>query len=142
MNEDQTVFLVDDEPAIVKALSRLLRAAGYRIEAFSSAREFMDHYKVGVGGCLVLDLSMPGITGIDVQQWLASSGGPLPVVFMTGQDDLPEKVQAMMKGAVDVLMKPVSASALLKNIEKALARDRGNRGGHTGAEQQPNVNGK
>jgi FixJ family two-component response regulator len=142
MNEDQTVFLLDDEPAIVKALSRLLRAEGYKIEAFSSAREFMANYKPGTGGCLVLDLSMPGITGLDVQRWLASSGGPLPVVFMTGQDDLPEKVLAMMKGAVEILMKPVSANALLKNIEKALARDRGNRGGHTATEQQPNVNGK
>jgi FixJ family two-component response regulator len=122
MSKEPTVFLLDDEPAVVKALSRLLRAVGYRAEGFISAREFMENYKPGVASCLVLDLSMPEITGLDVQQWLASSGRPPPIIFLTGQDDLPEKVQAMMQGAVDVLMKPVNAKALLKGIEDALAR--------------------
>ena len=128
MNRQQTVFLVDDEPAVRRALSRLLRAEGYTTEVFGSGREFMDNYNPSVAGCLVLDLTMPEVTGLDVQQWLASSGTALPIIFLTGQDDLPQKVQAMMQGAVDVLMKPVNASALVKGIEEALARDRGIRG--------------
>jgi len=123
MNEEQTVFVLDDEPAVVRALSRLLRAAGYRTEPFGSARDFMEHYNPGVPGCLLMDLSMPGITGLDVQQWLVTNGRPLPIIFLTGQD-IPEKVREMMQGAVDVLTKPVSGSALLKSIEEAFARDR------------------
>jgi len=128
MNGERTVFLVDDEPAVLRALSRLLRAEGYTTEVFSSGREFIDKYNPSGAGCVVLDLTMPGITGLDVQQWLASSDRSLPIIFLTALDELPEEVQAMMQGAVDVLMKPVNATALITGIEAALARDRGIRG--------------
>jgi FixJ family two-component response regulator len=122
MSEPQTVFLVDDEPAVLRALSRLLRSEGYTTETFSSGREFMDKYNPGLPGCLLMDLCMPGITGLDVQQWLASSGATLPVIFLTAHDYLPEDVQTMKQGAVSVLMKPVSASALIAGIQKALTQ--------------------
>jgi len=124
MNAGQTEFLVDDEPAVVRALSRLLRAEGYETRAFGSPREFMDYYNPDAAGCLVLDLSMPEATGLDVQRWLASLGNPLPIIFLTATYDLPGELDRMMKKGVDVLKKPVNASVLIKGIEKALARDR------------------
>jgi FixJ family two-component response regulator len=121
MNEKRTVFLVDDEPAVLRALSRLLGAEGYRTQVFNSGREFIDKYKPGASGCLVLDLSMPGMTGLDLQEWLRGSGVSLPVIFLTAQNDVRDRVQALMQGAVDVLMKPVAASALLCCIQEAFA---------------------
>jgi len=120
MSEQGTVFLVDDEPAVVKALARLLRAEGDATETFNSGQDFMDRYKPRGGGCLLLDLSMPGINGLDVQEWLVSSGNPLPTIFLTAQDDLPEQMQALMEKAAGVLTKPVSASTLMKAIDEAL----------------------
>ena len=124
MNEKQTVFVVDDEPAVARAVSRLLRASGYATQVFGSAQEFMECYKPGTRGCLVADFSMPGLSGLDLQQWLADSGTPLPVVFMTGRDDIREAVGSMMQKPVDILTKPVNAGVLLGIIEEALARNR------------------
>jgi len=121
MNEDQTVFLVDDEPAVLRSLSRLLRAEGYKTQLFDSGREFIDKHKPGAAGCIVLDLSMPGMTGLELQQWLTDSGILLPVIFLTAQNDVHDRVQALMRGAVDVLMKPVSAARLLKSLREAFA---------------------
>lgn len=129
MKEKQTVFVVDDEPAVAKALSRLLRASGYATEIFGSAREFIDCYKPGAGGCLLLDISMPELTGLDLQQWMAASVSPLPILFLTALDDSPEKVRAMRDGAVGVLMKPVDANELVEGVEEALAWDREGRRG-------------
>jgi len=120
MNEQATVFLVDDEPAVLNALARLLRAEGYKTETFSSGRDFMDRYKPGSSGCLVLDLLMPAITGVDVQKWLVDSGNPLPTIFLTAQDELAEQIQTSMGQAAKVLSKPVSARDLVKAIEEAL----------------------
>src|SRR6478752_5899269 len=105
MNKLGTVLLVDDEPAVVKALARLLRAEGYTTETFNSGRDFMDRYKPNGSGCLLMDLSMPGISGLDVQDWLAGSGNPLPIIFLTAQDDLPEEIQTRMDRAAGILMK-------------------------------------
>lgn len=129
MNLQQTVFLVDDEPPVLKAVSRLLRANGYATRAFASAQEFMDYYEPGMAGCLVLNLSMPGITGLDLQRWLARSNHPMPILFLTASDNIPDGGLATLRGAVGVLMKPVIASALISGIEEALARDRGARNG-------------
>jgi len=129
LNEEQTVFVVDDEPTVARAVSRLLRANGYATQVFGSAQEFMEFYKPGAEGCLVVDFSMPGLGGLDLQQWLANSGRPLPVVFLTGLDDIPEAIRAMMDVAVDVLTKPVEADALLEGVEKALSRNRNARNG-------------
>jgi FixJ family two-component response regulator len=120
MNKQGTVFLVDDEPAVVRALARLLRAEGYRTETFNSGRDFMDRYRPGGSDCLVLDLSMPGVSGLDVQQWLTDSGHPLPTIFLTAHADFPEQIQTRMDQAAGFLTKPVSASTLVKAIEDAL----------------------
>ncbi len=129
MNQAQTVYIVDDEPAVARALARLLRASGYTTEVFGSAQEFMDGYQPGSAGCLVADFSMPEICGLDLQKRLAELGHRLPIVFVTGLDDLTDTERAMMmNGAVGILMKPVNPTVLLGAIEEALARDREIRG--------------
>jgi len=127
MNEKQTVFIVDDEPVVARALARLLRASGYTTEVFGSAQELMDGYKPGSGGCLVADLSMPGTNGLDLKRWLDASGHSMPVIFVTGYDDLTDEERAILQGAVEIFKKPVNPDALLAVIEKALARDRESR---------------
>ena len=118
------VYLVDDEPAVLKALSRLLRSAGFQVTACNSAREFIAQHQADVPGCLVLDLSMPDFGGLELQQWLAQSRDPLPVVFLTGHGDIPTSVRAMKAGAVDFLTKPVSDERLLHAIREAFGRGR------------------
>jgi FixJ family two-component response regulator len=124
MNQEQTVFIVDDEPAVARALARLLRASGYTTQVFGSAREFMDGYKPESAGCLVADFSMPGINGLDLKQWLADSDHRVPIIFVTGFDDLTDEERSIMEGAVDILRKPVNPTLLLAAIDQALARDR------------------
>jgi FixJ family two-component response regulator len=122
MSAEQTVFVVDDDLAVGKAVSRLLRASGYKARVFGSAQEFMNDYQPGTAGCLVADFSMPGINGLELQQWLADSGLSLPVLFVTGLDDIPDSVRAMMtEGVVDILTKPVNPQELLEAVQKALA---------------------
>ena len=122
MGEERTVYLVDDDPAVLRSLARLLRANGYRPEAFGSGLEFVDKYKRDGSSCLVVDLSMPGMSGLDVQQWLLDSGDPLPTLFLTGHYDIPEQMRARLEQASGILEKPVAASVLLKAIEEALKR--------------------
>lgn len=117
------IYLVDDDPAILKALSRLLRSAGYEPIAFASAKQFLERYEPNAPGCLVLDLSMPGTTGLELQQWLLQTESPLPVIFLTGRGDIPSSVRAMKQGAVDFLTKPVNDTALLKAIHEASQRE-------------------
>ena len=121
------VYLVDDDPAILKGLSRLLRSAGYEPKTFVSAREFMEHYLPESPGCLVLDVSMPGITGLELQRWLMQTNSFLPVIFLTGRGDIPTSVRAMKEGAVDFLTKPVNAEDLLGAIGAALQKERSTR---------------
>lgn len=117
-----TVYLVDDNPSVRKALTRLLKSAGYNVIAFASAREFLDHPSDERPACLVLDIRMPGLTGIDLQRELNSAKMILPIVFITGHGDVPTSVRAMKAGAVDFLSKPVKDTDLLKAIEQALER--------------------
>ncbi len=121
------VYIVDDDAAVRKALSRLLKSAGYEAIPFNSAREFMQHYQPGTPGCLVLDLAMPEITGLELQQWLRRSNSALPVIFLTGRGDIPTSVRAMKGGAVDFLTKPVHDAELLSAIEEGLRRERASR---------------
>jgi FixJ family two-component response regulator len=114
------VYLVDDDPTVLKALARLLRSAGYEPEVYGSAKDFMEKHHPDISGCLVLDLSMPGMTGLDLQRWLIQSERPIPVIFLTGRGDVP----ARKEGALDFLMKPVDDSALLEAVEEAQRRDR------------------
>ncbi len=125
---DATVFLVDDEHSVRKALARLLRSAGCRVQAFASAREFLDGVRdVEAPACLVLDVQMPEMTGLDLQRELQAAHAGLPIIFLTGHGDIPLSVQAMKGGAVDFLTKPVQDTDLLGAIEFALDRARRDR---------------
>jgi FixJ family two-component response regulator len=118
-----TVFLVDDDPSVRKALTRLIRSAGYDVQAFASAREFLESGWDRQGpACLVLDVRMPGLSGIDLQRELQIANAILPIVFVTGHGDISMSVKAMKAGAVDFLPKPVKANDLVGAIERALAR--------------------
>ena len=118
-----TVFIVDDEAPVRKALSRLLRAAGFVVAAFASPGEFLAQHDLHKPGCLVLDLMMPGIDGIELQRALARKGSVLPIIFITGHGDIPKSVQAMKSGALDFLTKPVNDENLLASIRAAIKRD-------------------
>ncbi len=118
-----TVFLVDDDASVRRALARLIKSAGHDVQTFASAREFLGT-KIGSeeAGCLVLDVRMPGLNGIDLQRELETMKRNLPIVFITGHGDIPMSVKAMRAGAVDFLTKPVKDKALLGAVELALAR--------------------
>jgi FixJ family two-component response regulator len=127
-----TVFVVDDDKSFLKGVSRLLRAAGHTVEAFASAEEFTDRCDPSMPGCLVLDLAMPSLNGLELQEALAARGCARPIVFLTGQADVPSSVQAMKHGAMDFLTKPVSEDTLLEAVGAALERDAAMRSGLTG----------
>ena len=117
------VFVVDDDASVRKALTRLIKSAGYHVDTFASAREFLDRIKADEkAGCLVLDVRMPGVSGMDLQRELQNANASLPIVFMTGHGDIPMSVKAMKAGAVDFLPKPVKDKELLRAIEQARAR--------------------
>lgn len=117
------VFLVDDEPAVLRALSTLLAAAGYDTRSFSSPELFLKEHDPSVAGCAVLDLSMPGLNGLELQARLAQSGDARPVIFLTGNGEVKDAVTAMKGGAVDFLSKPVRRNELLSAVATAMARD-------------------
>src|SRR5215475_1900608 len=118
------VFLVDDDPVILKALGRLLRAAGYQIKAYQSAETFLNEHDASIPGCAVLDHTMPGLGGLDVQEALALRGIHRPIIFLTGRGTIAESVKAMKAGAVDYLTKPVDKVDLLNAIRSAEERDK------------------
>jgi len=123
-NPVTTVFLVDDDPAVLKSLSRLLRSAGLACATFASAREFLDRHDPAASGCVVLDVAMPGLNGMELQQALTDRGQELAIVFLTGHGDIPMSVQAMKRGAVDFLTKPVHDDDLLQAVRVAIEKDR------------------
>lgn len=129
-----TVFLVDDEPPVLKAISRVLRAAGFRTAEFDSASLFLERLDADAPGCLVLDLAMPGADGMQVQEALTERGVPLPIIFLTGRADIPTTVRAMKGGAVDLLTKPVDSARLVEAVGIALERDQLARQAHAGSE--------
>jgi FixJ family two-component response regulator len=117
------VFLVDDDPSVRRALARLIKSAGHQVQTFASAEEFLGTRAAGEeAACLVLDVRMPGLTGIELQRQLQTLNRHVPIVFMTGHGNIPMSVQAMKAGAVDFLPKPVKDTDLLRAIEQALAR--------------------
>jgi FixJ family two-component response regulator len=118
-----TIFLVDDDPAVRKALSRALREEGWQVEAFESAEAFLTRPDGAAGGCLVLDVAMPGLDGLELQRRLGEAGPTLPIVFLTGHGDIPTSVRAIKAGAGDFLTKPVSVTALLDAVRAAIAAD-------------------
>ena len=117
------VFIVDDDPSVRKSLKRLLASAGYGVEAFASAREFLARERYTGPCCLVLDVRMPGLTGLDLQEALTATGRRMSVVFITGHGDVSMSVRAMKSGAIDFLTKPVDAKDLLKAIQRCVAKD-------------------
>ncbi len=127
MDDRQTVFIVDDDKGVREGLSLLLATVGQPCELFGSAYEFLDSYEVNKGGCLVLDIRMPRMTGLDLQKKLIDMGSQLPIIFITGHGDIPMAVDAMRRGAVDFIRKPFREHDLLDRINEALDSDSSSR---------------
>jgi len=119
----QTVFILDDDVSFCRALERLLRGMGYRVKAFQSAFEFFAHWNPEEAGCLLLDLRMPDLNGLEVQRRLAGLEPELPIIFVSGQADVPSCVSAMRGGAADILLKPFQEEELVGALTRAMARD-------------------
>jgi FixJ family two-component response regulator len=117
------VQIVDDDRSFLAAISRLLRASGFAVRTFSSASEFLAQRDVDAPGCVVADLQMPGMNGLDLQSSLTRSGNPLPILFLTGHGDIPSSVRAMRGGAEDFLEKRAPKEKLVDAVKRALARD-------------------
>lgn len=128
--EAPIVFLVDDDASFLAAVTRLLRAGGYAVRTYSSAVEFVKNPPPDSTGCIIADLHMPEMNGLEFQDSLGRTGCPLPVIFLTGQGDIPSSVQAMRKGAEDFLTKPVKREKLFEAVQRALARNAGERAAH------------
>jgi len=122
MTAAPVVYVLDDEPEMVKALTRLLGASGFRVHGFTSAAEFLARERHLGPACLVLDVAMAGMDGLQVQEQLRQTGEDLPIVFLTGHGDIPMSVHAIKAGAEDFLTKPVNAADLLRAINGALQR--------------------
>ena len=121
---DFTVFIIDDDEGVLNALSARLRVAGYETRPYSSPQAFLDDYDPSMPGCVVLDLSMPGMDGLAVQREFVTRGIKRPIIFLTGRGTIPTSVEAMKAGAVDFLPKPVKGDDLLNAIKIAKERDR------------------
>jgi FixJ family two-component response regulator len=119
-----TVFVVEDDPSVREALAGLIRSAGWNVEVFVSAHQFMAHPKIDAPSCLVLDVGLPGLSGLDLQARMAEQHNDLPIVFITGHGDVPMSVRAMKAGAIEFLTKPFLDQDLLDGIQVALDRDR------------------
>jgi len=118
-----TVFIVDDDAPLLRALSRLLREHGWQVATFASAEDFLAQRDAGAPGCLVLDVNLPGLDGLALQRRLAEDGPALPIVFLSGHGDIPMTVQAIKAGAVDFLTKPVAVQALLAAVRTGVELD-------------------
>jgi FixJ family two-component response regulator len=118
-----TVFVVDDDASIRESLSSLVRSIGLSVETFSSAKVFLRHQKAGAPACLVLDVRLPGLSGLEVQRELALAGNHIPIIFITGHGDIPMSVRAMKAGAVEFLTKPFRDQDLLDAVQQAIERD-------------------
>jgi FixJ family two-component response regulator len=123
MDEMFTVYIVDDDASVIKALSRLMRVKGYDVRSYTSPHEFLAHHDATVPGCAVFDVSMPGLDGLELQQALTAGGSHRPIIFITGEGNIPTTVRAMKAGAIDFLTKPVDDEALLGAIDRAEAQD-------------------
>jgi FixJ family two-component response regulator len=125
--EKTTVFIIDDDPSARKGLSRLVRAAGIHVETYASAQEFIERQHYDGCGCVLLDVRMPKMDGLELQAELLKADYSLPIIFVSAHADVPMAARAMKKGAVDFLTKPVDRDQLLEVIKESLGRDRENR---------------
>jgi FixJ family two-component response regulator len=119
-----TVFVIDDDASVREALSSLIRSVGLHVEIFPSAQEFLRHERPDAPACLVLDIRLPGLSGMELQRELTQSGIHIPIIFITGHGDIPMSVRAIKAGAVEFLTKPFRERDLLRAIEQAIERDR------------------
>jgi FixJ family two-component response regulator len=119
-----TVYVVDDDPDVLKAIERLLGSSGLTVAAFPSPKLFLERFDRNAPGCIVLDLALPGLSGLELQRALEAQGSLLPIVFLTGRGDIATSVQAMKDGAADFLTKPVDDDALIRAVLDALTRNR------------------
>jgi FixJ family two-component response regulator len=124
------IAIVDDDPSVRKGLERLIRSLGWQAETFASAQEFLDRPRTEAPSCLVLDLQLPGLSGLDLQKRMSEAGLETPIVFLTGHGNIPASVKAMKAGAVEFLTKPVDEEELLKAVQEAIERDRRTRQQH------------
>lgn len=118
------VFVVDDDNSVRIALQRLIKSVGIKVEAFASASDFLSHPRYEGPGCIVCDIRMPGLSGLDLQEELAKAGNTLPIIFITGHGTVPMSVKAMKAGAIDFIEKPFEDQALLDLIQHAIERDK------------------
>jgi FixJ family two-component response regulator len=123
MKQDPVVFVIDDDRMIREGLHSLIRSVGLRVETFASAQDFLAAKRPDVPACLVLDVRMPGVSGLDLQLKLSEAGIHIPIIFITGHGDIPMSVRAMKEGAYEFLTKPVRGQDLLDAIQKAIASD-------------------
>src|ERR1700761_4911500 len=126
-SKNATVYVVDDDDGMRRALSLLLNTMGYKTAAFATPAEFLEKFKSDSAGCLLLDIRMPGMSGLELQQHLNRMGSMLPVIFITGHGDVPMAVQAMKEGAFEFVQKPFRDQDLLDRINHALKQDQENR---------------
>jgi len=129
-----TIFIVDDDPSVLKAQARVLRAEGWAVETFDSAEAFLAKPRDAAVGCLVLDVTMPGLDGLELQRRLSIEDNALPIVFVTGHGDIPMSVRAMKGGATDFLSKPVPAKVLIAAIRAAIEQQEATRRAHGDAD--------
>jgi FixJ family two-component response regulator len=122
MTPPPIVYILDDDEPTRKAMARLLQLEGLTVKTFGSAEDFLSDWDTSAPGCLILDMRMPGISGLDVQRAVLQREETLPIVFLSGQAVVPESVQAMQRGAVDFLVKPVEGEVLLDAVKRAIAR--------------------
>ena len=120
--QTHTVFIVDDDPSFLKSIERMLRSSGFTVRCYQSAVNFVADHSPDAVGCVLADLRMPEMDGIALQRHLANSPNPLPIVFLTGQGDIPTSVEAMRRGAEDFLVKTAPKEAIIGAVERALAR--------------------
>jgi FixJ family two-component response regulator len=125
--ENLVVYVVDDDSSVREALDSLIRSAGLRVHSFGSAQEFLGSKRPNLPGCLVLDVRLPGLSGLDLQRELMQAGVHIPIIFMTGHGDIPMTVRAMKAGAIEFLTKPFRDQDLLDAIQQAIERDRAGR---------------
>jgi FixJ family two-component response regulator len=120
---ESIVFIIDDDPLYRRSSERLVRSIGFSVQSFESARDFLSSRRPNAPSCLILDVRLPGLSGLDLQRDLAEAGVHIPIIFVTGHGDIPMSVQAMKAGAVEFLTKPFRDQALLDAIRQAIGRD-------------------
>jgi FixJ family two-component response regulator len=134
-DSEPIVYLVDDDEAVRDSLGMLLRSIGLKHEAYASALDFLEHYDGGRNSCLVADIRMPGLSGLELQQRLNEQRAEIPIIFITGHGDVPMAVTAMKSGAADFIQKPFRDQDLIDRLHKALARDRDRRSGRAAEDE-------